>query len=256
MPQERGDRFRGKTENYSRGRPDYPDEIIDFLTKEKAIDTHSMIADIGSGTGKLAKLFLKHGFTVTCVEPNPEMRAQAELDLNNFSKHRIIDGTAEKTGLPDHSVDLVVAGQAFHWFDPAASGKEFRRILKPGGKAALIWNDRVQGNSDFNQEYERICVTYSNGYHKSGSLSLDRDSIGRFFDDDKKEYTIENGQKLDLPSIKGRYFSASYALGPKDKRYEDLVKEIEGAYSRHAENGYVTIKYVTRLFLGTPTGHS
>ncbi len=252
MADERGGRFTGRTGNYSRGRPGYPDEIIEYLIKEGAIGTGSLIADVGSGTGKLSRLFLKHGFNVKCIEPNPEMREQAQRDLMGFSTFISIDGTAENTGLPDHSVDLVTAGQAFHWFDPVASGKEFSRILKPGGKVALIWNDRVQSSGSFNEEYERICSTYSNGYHKSGSMSLDRAAIGRFFGGKEKEHSMENSQKLDLNGIRERYFSASYAIGTEDARFDALIKEIESAYSRHQKDGYVTINHVTRLFLGMP----
>jgi ubiquinone/menaquinone biosynthesis C-methylase UbiE len=255
MKHDKGEGFTGRTGNYSRSRPDYPDEIIDHLVKDRVIGTGSLIADIGSGTGKLSRLFLKHGFSVICVEPNPEMREQAKRDLMEFSNVTINDATAENTGLPDHSVDIVVAGQAFHWFDPMAAGKEFLRILKPGGKVALIWNDRVQNSGSFNEDYERICSTYSNGYHKSGSRSLDREVIGGFFGGKEKLYLMENSQKLDLNGVMERYFSASYAIGREDAQFNTLIKEIENAYSRHERNGYVTIEYETRLFLGIPNAY-
>lgn len=252
MKHDKGEGFTGRTGNYSRGRPDYPDEIIDHLVKDRVIGTGSLIADIGSGTGKLSRLFLKHGFSVICVEPNPEMREQAKRDLMEFSNVTINDATAENTGLPDHSVDIVVAGQAFHWFDPMAAGKEFLRILKPGGKVALIWNDRVQNSGSFNEDYERICSTYSNGYHKSGSLALDRKTIDSFFGGKVKVFTLENAQELDLEGVKGRYFSASYALKPGDIRYGEMLQAISDAFSRHSHDGQVALRYETRLFLGIP----
>lgn len=254
MYQERGDRFRGKTGDYSRNRPGYPQEIITILQRENAVNSHSTIADIGSGTGKLAELFLKNGLRVVCVEPNPEMRTQASVDLMGYHDFSIMDGTAEDTGIDRNSVDLVVAGQAFHWFSPAESAGEFLRILKPGGMAALIWNDRVLGRDDFNAEYEHICRVFSNGYHQPGSLALDRSIIDRFFEGNVKVFTLENAQKLDLEGIMGRYFSASYALGPEDSRYAELLMEFCDAFSRHSVDGFATIRYQSRVFLGTPYG--
>ena len=252
MPQEKGDRFTGKTSDYSRHRPSYPHEIIEVLVREKAIRPGSIIADIGSGTGKLAQLFLENGYVVKCIEPNAEMRAQAAKDLQDYHQKAILEGTAESTGLEDHSVDLVTAGQAFHWFNPEASAREFARILKKGGMVALAWNDRVEGKGDFNSGYEQVCRTYSHGYHRSGSQSLDRNAIDRFFGGEIREYTIENNQSLDLEGIKGRYFSSSYSLGPGDSRYGEAIKALENAFSSHSRNGFVTIKYETKLFLGIP----
>lgn len=252
MMDDRGERFTGRTSDYSRSRPQYPQEILEVLLREKAIGKDSIIADIGSGTGKLAQLFLDGGYEVKCIEPNQEMRAQAAKDLQAYPRKSIMDGTAESTGLEDHSVDLVAAGQAFHWFDPAASSREFHRILKTGGRVALVWNDRVESQGDFNSDYEQVCRTYSHGYHKSGSLSLDRSAIDKFFGGKIKEFTIENNQSLGLDGIKGRYLSASYSLSPEDSRYGEALRKLESAFSRHSTGGVVRIRYETKLFLGTP----
>lgn len=252
MQGEKGERFTGRTEDYSRSRPNYPDEITGILEREKAISSDSIVADVGSGTGKLAMLFLEHGYRTICVDPNPEMRSRAAMDLRGYPNASILDGTAENTGLDEHSIDLVVAGQAFHWFDPVETRKEFSRILKPGGQVALIWNDRIQAPGSFNDEYERICVEYSNGYHKSGSQALDSSVIREFFGDSMKKFTMENASRQDLEGIRGRYLSASYALPPSDRRYGEAMVEIGNAFSRHSSDGMVSLMYETRLFLGTP----
>ena len=252
MAHDHGERFSGKTADYSRSRPQYPQGIIDVLRDEKALGSGAVVADIGSGTGKLAELFLRNGFRAVCIEPNPEMRLQASVDLEIYPSHRIMEGTAEKTGLVGHSVDLVVAGQAFHWFDPEETRKEFMRILKPGGMVALIWNDRIESSNDFNSDYESICRTYSNGYHQSGSLALDRKTIDSFFGGKVKVFTLENAQELDLEGVKGRYFSASYALKPNDTRYGEMLQAMSDAFSRHSHDGHVNIRYETKLFLGIP----
>ena len=83
---------------------------------------------------------LERGWTVYGVEPNDDMRKEAEKRLSAFPRFHSVAGTAERTGLPGASVDLVTAAQSFHWFDAAAFKRECRRILSGGGKVALIWN--------------------------------------------------------------------------------------------------------------------
>src|SRR5580658_7790634 len=111
-------RFSTRAEAYARYRPAYPREMIDLLERECGLTPASRIADIGSGTGLLARLFLDFGCEVTGIEPNPEMRAAGEKILAAEPRFRSVDGRAEATGLPDGSVDFVTAGQAFHWFEP------------------------------------------------------------------------------------------------------------------------------------------
>ena len=96
-----------------------------------------LIADVGCGTGLLAKIFLDNGNRVIGVEPNREMRRAGEEYLAAYPKFSMVDGSAEATTLPGASVDFVVAGQAFHWFRPDETRVEFARILKPGGWAVL-----------------------------------------------------------------------------------------------------------------------
>jgi len=100
------------------------------------------VADIAAGTGISSRLFLVKNYTVIAVEPNASMRNAAISQLQHFSGFRMSSGTAEKTLLPDRAVDVVVAAQAFHWFNTSAVRDEFRRILKPGGWVVLIWNER------------------------------------------------------------------------------------------------------------------
>jgi ubiquinone/menaquinone biosynthesis C-methylase UbiE len=134
-------RFSDRVENYVRYRPTYPQVVVETLAVECHLTTASIIADIGSGTGILTKLFLDNGNRVL-VEPNREMREAGERLLVDCAGFTSIAATAESTTLPDHSVDFVTAGQAFHWFDREKARAEFTRILKPGGWVVLVWNDR------------------------------------------------------------------------------------------------------------------
>lgn len=134
------ERFTSRVENYVKYRPSYPAEIVPFLAEKAGLASESTIVDVGSGTGISSALFLDHGYRVVGVEPNGAMRAAAERMLGENPRFTSINATAEATTLPDDSADLIIAGQAFHWFDQARARAEFARILKPNGMVALMWS--------------------------------------------------------------------------------------------------------------------
>src|SRR6516162_5536079 len=111
------ERFSDRVENYVRYRPSYPPEVLDLLRRECSLTPHFVVADIGSGTGFLSKLFLENGNRLFGVEPNAEMRSAGERLLAEYKNFTSISGSAEQTGLAARSVDLIAAGQSFHWFD-------------------------------------------------------------------------------------------------------------------------------------------
>ena len=135
-------RFTGKSQAYASARPGYPPELAEKLRECGAAGAEA--ADIGAGTGLFTRLLLGLGCTVCAVEPNDEMRAQAQRELGAIPGFSCRKGTAEDTGLPDGSVSLVTAAQSFHWFSAAAFRRECLRILRPGGAALLVWNARVE----------------------------------------------------------------------------------------------------------------
>ncbi|MBA7619377.1 putative methyltransferase [subsurface metagenome] len=110
-------RFSSRVENYIKYRPSYPLEIIDFLIEKKTLPEDTVIADIGSGTGILTKVFLDNGNQVYGVEPNKDMREAAEKFLQGYTNFSSLEGSAETTGLEENCIDLIIAGQSFHWFD-------------------------------------------------------------------------------------------------------------------------------------------
>ena len=135
-------RFSSRVDNYVKYRPSYPPEVVELLAAECGLTPGALVADIGAGTGLLAELFLQNGYRVLGVEPNREMRQAGERLLGDYPHFTSIDGTAEVTTLADKSVDIITAGQAFHWFDREKARAEFARILRPGGWVALVWNER------------------------------------------------------------------------------------------------------------------
>src|SRR5580765_5018374 len=150
------ERFSSRVANYVKYRPHYPREIIGFLEANCGLTHESIIADIGCGTGISSRLFLENCNRVIGVEPNVAMRAAAEEQLAEFTEFTAVDGTSDQTTLPDASVDMVLAAQAFHWFDAEKTRPEFRRILKPGGYTVLVWNERQLDTTPFLVEYEAL----------------------------------------------------------------------------------------------------
>src|ERR1700743_1996529 len=153
------ERFSNRVMDYVKYRPDYPAGILSALQ----VSPDWMVADIGSGTGISTELFLRAGCPVHAVEPNEAMRAQAEELLSHYPGFVSVNGTAEATGLAAGSFDLIVAGQAFHWFDPARTREEMVRIGRPGAVAALIWNERLM-ELPFEKEYEDLILQYAVDY--------------------------------------------------------------------------------------------
>ena len=136
------DLFDGYAQAYTVGRPDYSRKLIEYMYGTYGISKDSVVADIGSGTGKFAKHLIDRGSEVYCVEPGSDMRQTAEKELSQFANFHSIAGDAENTTLQDNSVDFITTAQAFHWFDVAKFKEECRRILRPNGKVFLIWNIR------------------------------------------------------------------------------------------------------------------
>jgi SAM-dependent methyltransferase len=186
---------------------------------------------------------------VYAVEPNLEMRAKAEELLSGYPGFVSVDGTAEATGLPDSSVDLILAGQAFHWFDPVATRREFVRIARPGAVVALIWNERLI-LSDFEKEYEELILEYAGDYKTINHKNITDDRIGAFFHPASFVLAIfENEQRFDFEGLKGRLLSSSYI--PKEGlKHDGLMKALAALFDRYQSGGRVRIGYETKLYTG------
>jgi SAM-dependent methyltransferase len=244
------DRFSNRVENYVKYRPGYPPEIISLLRTECGLTHQSMVADIGSGTGKLSELFLDNGNRVLAVEPNEAMRVAGERLLNARQNFVSVNGTSEATTLDSASVDFVTAGQAFHWFDPIATRSEFARILRPGGWVALIWNDRKLEATPFLKDYETLLLEFGTDYQE---VRNDKDITGitRFFAPTSYLYkSFPNRQLFDLAGLRGRVLSSSYTPQPDSPKFEPMLKEIEQIFIRNQRDGLVSFDYDTKVFYG------
>ena len=244
------ERFSNRVENYIRYRPGYPTEVLTLLESECGITQQSVIADIGSGTGKLSEIFLQQGYSIIGVEPNAVMREAAEKLLEKYGRFTSVNGTAEDTTLLDASVDLITAGQAFHWFNPRRTKVEAARILKPGGWVALIWNDRKLASTPFLQDYEALLLKYGTDY-KEVRHDQAEGAIDEFFYPDKPILQIfTNTQVFDFDGLKGRVQSSSYTPEPEHPNFHTMMLDLRSVFDKHEQNGHVVFEYDTKVFYG------
>ena len=246
-------RFSTRVEHYAKSRPGYPPELIDLLAREAGLRPEYVLADIGSGTGLLSEPFLKNGNAVIGVEPNREMREAAERLLAGWPNFRSVDGAAESTPLPDASVDGVVAGQAFHWFNGPAAVAEFRRILRPAGFIALIWNARATQLTPFMVEYERIIHEFGTDFALCGKELVPPEILRGLLGPRMRELRLPNHQMLDWEGLRGRVLSASYMPLPGGRRFDEMMQNLRAAFDRFAINAQIKMDYHTLIYLA-PAG--
>jgi SAM-dependent methyltransferase len=243
------ERFSSRAVNYAKYRPGYPPVIIDLLRRECELTSESVVADAGSGTGILTELLLTNGGPVFAVEPNREMRLEAENRLDERPNFHSVNARAEETTLPPGRIDLITAGQAFHWFDPEKTRREFLRILRPGGWAALIWNERGTRPGSFLEAYDALLVKYALGYQGADHRHAER--VGPFFGPaGLRQAIFPNPQNLGFDELKGRLLSSSYAPEPGHPNHAPMLKALEEMFNRHQSNGTVAADYQTLVFYG------
>jgi SAM-dependent methyltransferase len=244
-------RFSNRVADYLRYRPGYPSALLELLAAECGLRRDHAVADIGSGTGLLSKLFLDNGNLVFGVEPNAEMRAGGEEFLRSYPNFTSIDGSAEATTLADSSVDFVTAGQAFHWFEPVAARREFRRIVKPGGFVVIAWNDRRISESRFGQEYEDLLVRYGTDYTRVKEAYPEAPAMQSFFAGSKfQSLELPNFQEFDFNGLSGRLRSSSYAPQEGHANYVPMMDALRKLFDASQVNGCVRMTYITQIYFG------
>lgn len=244
------ERFRGRVQAYARARPGYPSALVEYLQREAGLTAHHLVADIGAGTGLSSAPFVRLGNRVFAIEPNPQMRRAAGRWLGGFAGFVSLAGSAEATGLPNRSVDWVIAGQAFHWFRTDACLLELRRILRPGGRLALFWNTRREAADPFHEDYERLLRAYGTDYRQVQRRTIDENAVRRLTGGRHQYRRFDNRQSLDLSGFVSRLLSTSYLPGPDDDGCEAMLKAARELFEHHQRGGLVTIKYDTELFFG------
>lgn len=243
-------RFDGLAEVYARGRPDYPADAVEHILKRSALQPGDRVVDIGSGTGIFSRILASRGLHVIGIEPNKEMRARAEATLvpSGESSPEYRHGTGEVTGLENEFANAVTCAQAFHWLQSSNALSEFRRILKPGGWVALLWNERNESD-----EFTAACGEIIRRFPGALQLEQHRQDTGKALLThpqfvDACVACFPHGQLLREDDLIDRVFSASYA--PKEERERATrSRELRAVFDQFHEAGIVELRYTTSVFM-------
>lgn len=244
-------RFTSRVNDYVRYRPGYPDALRAALGGGLPASPDVIVADIGAGTGISTSFLLGAGWTVIAVEPNDAMRAAAQRMLAGHPHVTVVSGTAEATTLGDRSVNLVTAGQAFHWFDRDRARVEFQRILRPDGRVALFWNVRRADAEPFAEAYEGLLRTYGTDYLQVTQRNVEDASVlTAFFSGPFEVRTFPNLQTFDFEGLRGRLLSSSYAPPPGHPRHDAMLAALRHIFDAHAQEERVRFIYDATLYIG------
>ncbi|ADV67146.1 class I SAM-dependent methyltransferase [Deinococcus maricopensis] len=248
------ERFTGRAASYVTGRPTYPAALTEMLRDRDLL--REGVADVGAGTGLFTRLLLDAGAHVDAVEPNPGMRAQLEAALTvdvQSGRLRVHAGTADATGLAGGSVGLVAAAQAAHWFTPGTAVPEFRRVLRAGGRALLVWNDwRGQAaGGGFTGAYAGVVGAYA-AQVPSIEYGVPFAAIAQFLPGGFEHLTFPNPLTFTRERLHALVGSVSYLPAPGTPEQTRLLRHLDAAFERHAQGGVVMVSYVTHAFLGAP----
>lgn len=241
-------RFSNRVDNYVKYRPGYPEEVLALFKEKMNLTENSVIADIGSGTGVSTKVFLENGNTVYGIEPNEAMREASKVFLQDFPKFISTDGTAEDTTLADKSIDIINASQAFHWFEPAKTLAEFRRILKEDGFVSLIWNVRQLDSTEFLREYEQFLMNFGTDYKNVTREKFDKSELDEFFQTKLEETCFSYSQKFDFEGLKGRTLSSSYVPTEENPRYKEMIDELNRLFTKYQKEDTIDFLYDTKVY--------
>lgn len=242
--------FSGLAAQYAAGRPAYAGQFIDCLYNRYGFTPRSVIADIGSGTGKFAKQLLDRGSTVYGVEPNDDMRHRAAAELGVYDKFHSVCGTEAHTTLDSGCVDFVTAAQAFHWFDPLLFRRECQRILRRDGLVFLIWN--MQDMSDevnlaTHALYAEYCPRFR-GF--SCGIQADDPKIQTFFGGAYGYEEFNHPLVYSRAAFLNRSLSSSYTLRDGDLRWDAYTESLNSLFDRWAKDGVLTVANKTAAYIG------
>lgn len=238
--------FRSKAEIYDRFRWRYNADAIRTVFETSEIGAHSQVADIGAGTGILTVEFSGKVKIIYAIEPNDEMRAIAARKLAADPSCQVINAVAEATALPDDWLDLIVVGQAVHWFEPESTKLEFHRILKPGGWLAILRNHGLDPKigKALDEVFPPECdtVTHMIGAGQSPSFYFCADSYTK--------YDFPFLSKHDWETFFGGLLSASFAPTEEDTSFAGFKRRARSVFEQFRKGDYIYVHAATELYIG------
>jgi SAM-dependent methyltransferase len=243
-------RFSNRVADYIRSRPGYPPGVLDILQRDAGLTPAMIIADIGSGTGLSSEPFLKNGNIVYGIEPNADMRAAAETLLAHYPNFRSVAASAEATTLPDSSVDAIVAGQAFHWFDAAKARAEFRRILRIDGPVVLMWNTPKEDATPFLRAYIQLLRDFGTDYKQVAHTNVKHEDLLAFYGGEFEARVLPNEQLFDRDGLRARLLSSSFVPAAGHENYHPMLQALDRLFDEYNDAGRVRFVYDTELYFG------
>jgi MOSC domain-containing protein YiiM/SAM-dependent methyltransferase len=214
--------FSAGVEAYERARPSYPPEAVETIVETLGLAPGRTLLELGAGTGKLTRLLAPTGARILAVEPVEAMRAKL---LDVVPGVELVDGTAEAIALPNASVDAVVVAQAFHWFDAIRALSEMHRVLRPGGRIALVFNRRdesVAWVEGLGEAIRRISTGEPQVWGGDWNDALDRCAL---FGPWRSEVSRQV-QRLTLDGVMDRVASVSYVAAAAPEVREGVLDEV------------------------------
>jgi SAM-dependent methyltransferase len=224
---------------YEQARPDYPADALDHIVDVLGLEPGAHVVDVGTGTGKFARQLVARGLRVTGVEPVAEMRRIFERVVDA----EVVEGTAESIPLDDGSADAVTAAQAFHWFDPDRALPELKRVLRPRGGVALIWNVRDESHS-LHQAYAEAIRPYKGDAYPSGGGHPEGEPLASPLFTDVEERTFPHVQLMDADGLVARAASVSFIASLAEDERARLLERVRAL----APPGRFEFPYVTKVF--------
>ncbi|MGP1446694.1 MAG: class I SAM-dependent methyltransferase [Candidatus Limimorpha sp.] len=236
--------FKNKSAYYDLYRPNYPYSLVTFLKEQNLLKNNNLVAEFGSGTGKLTGLLLENGNLVYGIEQDEEMQDFLQNKFYANPNFTLVKKTAENTGLSKNKFDLIIAAQSFHLFNPIKAKDEFYRILKPNGKMVFVWYhwDITQ---EVTQKIQNLFSTFRNKQQQQERTQIGLDFFNRLFYPNVTQHnTIDTiTQKLSETEFLNSMLSSSYATTQDDKLHNEYLEEVKSIFNHYEKLGYIEYSF-------------
>lgn len=236
--------FKNKSAYYDLYRPNYPYSLVAFLKEQNLLKNNDLVAEFGSGTGKLTGLLLENGNRVYGIEQGEEMQDFLQNKFHTNQNFILVKKSAENTGLSKNKFDLIIAAQSFHLFNPTKTKNEFYRILKPNGKMVFVWY-HWDNNQEITQKIQNLFSTFRDKQQQQERTQIGLDFFNRLFYPNVIQHNIIDTirQKLSKTEFVNSMLSSSYATTQDDKLHNEYLEEVKSIFNHYEKSGYIEYSF-------------